>query len=179
MLVWPDLSGTLMCYMLGGALILMGATQLLIYIKGNKQELSGRFKMMMGIVLALLGVWICAKPEIVLGLIPAVLGIVLLMHAVQDLSYTIQIKNSGVERWWVALIATLITFVLAVFLIINPFLAFEIAMIYIGIGLIYNGISDLVLVILAAYCKRKSDKQRREFAGVVQIEDITKDSSEE
>lgn len=179
LLVWPDLSGTLMCYMLGGALILMGATQLLIYIKGNKQELSGRFKMMMGIVLALLGVWICAKPEIVLGLIPAVLGIVLLMHAVQDLSYTIQIKNSGVERWWVALIATLITFVLAVFLIIHPFLAFEIAMIYIGIGLIYNGISDLVLVILAAYCKRKSDKQIRELAGVVQIEDITKDSSKD
>ena len=179
LLAWPDLSGALMCYMLGGALILMGAIQLLIYLRGNRQELSSRFKMMMGIVLALLGIWICAKPEIVLGLIPAVLGMVLLMHAVQDVGYTIQIKNSGVERWWGALIATLITFGLAVFLIINPFLAFELAMIYIGIGLIYNGISDLVLVILAGYYKRNADKRIREFAGTVQMEDSTKRSSKD
>lgn len=174
LIVWPDLSGALMCYMLGGALILMGAIQLLIYLRGSREELSGKFKMMMGIILALLGIWICAKPEIVLGLIPAVLGIVLLMHAVQDLSYTIQIKNAGVERWWVALIATLITFVLAVFLIMHPFLAFEMAMIYIGIGLVYNGISDLVLVIFAGYYKRSADKRIREFAGTVEMDDSDK-----
>lgn len=165
LIAWPDLSGALMCYMLGGALILMGVIQLIIYLRGNREEFSARCKMMMGVILALLGIWICAKPEIVLGLIPAVLGIVLLMHAVQDLSYTIQIKNSGVERWWVALIATLITFALSVFLILHPFLAFEMAMIYIGIGLVYNGISDLVLVILAGYYRRAADKRVREFAG--------------
>ena len=174
LIVWPDLSGALMCYMLGGALILMGVIQLLIYLRGNRAELSSRFKMMMGIILGLLGIWICAKPEIVLGLIPAVLGIVLLMHAVQDLSYTIQIKNSGVERWWVALIATLITFALAVFLIMHPFLAFEMAMIYIGIGLVYNGISDLVLVIFAGYSKRNADKRIREFAGNVEMDQADK-----
>lgn len=174
LIVWPDLSGALMCYMLGGALILMGGIQLLIYLRGNRAELSGRFKMMMGVILALLGIWICAKPEIVLGLIPAVLGIVLLMHAVQDLSYTIQIKNSGVERWWVALIATLITFALAVFLIMHPFLAFEMAMIYIGVGLVYNGISDLVLVIFAGYSKRNADKRIREFAGKVEMDQSDK-----
>lgn len=174
LIAWPDLSGALMCYMLGGALILMGGIQLLIYLRGNRAEFSGRFKMMMGIILALLGIWICAKPEIVLGLIPAVLGIVLLMHAVQDLSYTIQIKNSGVERWWVALIATLITFALAVFLIMHPFLAFEMAMMYIGIGLVYNGISDLVLVIFAGYSKRNADKRIREFAGKVEMDQSDK-----
>lgn len=179
LVIWPDLSGAFMCYMLGGALILMGAMQLFVYIRGHRQVFSDRCKMMMGIVLSLLGVWICAKPEIVLGLIPAVLGMVLLMHAVQDLSYTIQIKNSGVERWWVALVATLITFGLAVFLIINPFLAFELAMIYIGIGLVYNGISDFVLVILAGYFKRKADKRIREFAGNVQMDNSLKASSKD
>lgn len=173
-IAWPDLSGTLMCYMLGGALILMGVIQLLIYLRGNREELASRFKMMMGIILALLGIWICAKPDIVLGLIPAVLGIVLIMHAIQDLSYAIEIKNAGVERWWVALIATLITFALGVFLVLHPFLAFEMAMIYIGIGLVYNGISDLVLVILAGYYKRSADKRIREFAGTVEMEDSNK-----
>lgn len=174
LIVWPDLSGALMCYMLGGALILMGVIQLLIYLRGNREELASRFKMMMGIILALLGIWICVKPDIVLGLIPAVLGIVLIMHAIQDLSYAIEIKNAGAERWWVALIATLITFALGIFLVLHPFFAFKMAMIYIGIGLVYNGISDLVLVILAGYYKRAADKRIREFAGTVEMDNSDK-----
>ena len=158
LIVWPDLSGALMCYMLGGALILMGAFQLLIYVRGKRTELASKFKMMMGIIIALLGIWICARPEIVLGLVPVVLGIVLMMHGVQDLSYAIDIKNAGVERWWVALVATMVTLALGVFLILHPFLAFEMAMIYVGIGLVYNGLSDFVLVILAGYYKRRVDR---------------------
>ncbi len=174
LMIWPDLSGALMCYTLGGALILMGALQLLIYFRGDKTELAAKFKMMMGIVLALLGIWICAKPEIVLGLIPAILGMVIILHAFQDLSYTIDIKNAGVERWWVALIVTLITFALGIFLVLNPFLAFELALIYIGIGLAYNGISDLVLVIMAGYYKRHADKRVREFAGKIEMDEAQK-----
>ena len=174
LIAWPDLSGTLMCYMLGGALILMGVIQLLIYLRGNKEGLVSRFKMMMGVILALLGIWICVKPDIVLGLIPAVLGLVLIMHAIQDLSYTIEIKNAGVERWWVALMATLITLALGIFLVLHPFFAFKMAMIYIGIGLVYNGVSDLVLVILAGYYTRQTDKRVREFAGKIEINDSDK-----
>lgn len=170
LIVWPDLSGSLMCYMLGGALILIGLIQLLIYVRGNKTEFYSRFKMMMGIILTLLGIWICAKPEIVLGLVPVVLGIVLILHALQDFSYTLEIKNAGVDRWWVALIATLVTFALGIFLVLHPFLAFEMAMIYVGIGLVYNGVADLVLVILAGYYKRTADKRIREIAGEVEVD---------
>lgn len=168
LIIWPDLSGALMCYMLGGALVLMGAIQLLIYLRGNKTEVYSKFKMMMGMILAVLGIWICVNPEIVLGLVPVVLGIVLILHAVQDFSYAIDIKNAGVERWWVALVATLVTFVLGIFLVLHPLLAFEMAMVYVGIVLVYNGVSDLVLVILAGYFRRTADKRVREFAGAIE-----------
>lgn len=46
----------------------------------------------------------------------------------------------------------------------HPFLAFEITMLIIGIGLLYDGISDLVLMIVAAYAQHQSDKRIREFA---------------
>lgn len=174
LIVRPDLSGALMCYMLGGALILMGLFQLIIYYRGQRAGFYSKFNMMMGIVLVLLGIWICAKPNIILGLIPVVLGFVLLLHAFQDLSYTIDIKNAGVERWWVALVATLITFVLGIFLVMHPFLAFEIAMIYVGIGLVYNGVSDLVLIILAGYYRRKADKRVRDFAGSLDMDESDK-----
>ncbi len=174
LIVWPDLSGNFMCYMLGIALILMGIIQLIAYFRGQRAGFYCKFNMMMGIILTLLGIWICVKPEIILGLIPVVLGFVLLLHAFQDLSYTIDIKNAGVERWWVALIATLITFALGIFLVLHPFLAIQMAMIYVGIGLAYNGVSDLVLVILAGYYRRKADKRVRDFAGTIDIEESDK-----
>lgn len=170
LIVWPDLSGALMCYMLGGALIIMGVIQLIAYYKGQREGFYFKFNMMMGVVLVLLGIWICARPNIILGLIPVVLGFVLLLHAFQDLSYTIDIKNAGVERWWVALAATLITFALGIFLILHPLLAFEMAMVYVGIGLVYNGVSDFVLIILAGYYRRKADKRVRDFAGSVEMD---------
>ena len=37
-------------------------------------------------------------------------------------------------------------------------------MLIIGIGLLYDGISDLVLMIVAAYAQHQSDKRIREFA---------------
>lgn len=171
---WPDLSGALMCYMLGGVLIIMGVIQLIAYYRGQREGFYCKFNMMMGIVLVLLGIWICARPSIILGLIPVVLGFILLLHAFQDFSYTIDIKNAGVERWWVALVATLVTFVLGVFLVLHPLLAFEMAMVYVGIGLVYNGVSDLVLIILAGYYRRKADKRVRDFAGSVEMDESDK-----
>lgn len=174
LIVWPDLSGALMCYMLGGALIVMGVIQLIVYLRGQRVGLYNRFNMIMGVVLALLGIWICVKPEIVLGLIPVVLGFLLLLHAFQDFRYTMNIKNAGVGRWWVALIATLVTFVLGVFLVLHPLFAFEMAMVYVGIGLVYNGVSDLVLIIAAGYYERKADERVRDFKGTVNAEESDK-----
>ena len=72
------------------------------------------------------------------------------------------------------MIATLITFALGIFLVLHPFLAIQMAMIYIGIGLVYNGVSDLVLIILAGYYRRKADKRVRDFVGTIDIEESDK-----
>lgn len=168
LIIWPDLSGAIMCYMMGGALILMGAIQLLIYIRGNKKEMYSRFKLTMGMLLAILGIWICMKPEIVLGLVPIVLGIVLIAHAIQDVSLVMEMKRAGVEKWWVSVFVVLVTFVLGVFLVLHPLLAFEMALMYVGIGLIYNGISDLALVIFAGFSVRAADARVRNFTGALE-----------
>lgn len=167
---YPDLSGIFLCYLLGIALLLMGAMQLYLYVRAEKKGIFSRFKMLMYIILVLLGFWICIKPETILELIPVVLGIVLIMHAIQDAGYTIEIKNTGTDRWWIALLATLVIFVLGVFLVLYPFMAIEMAMIYVGISLAYNGISDLVLVIVKGYCKRKTEKSVKDMAENIPME---------
>ena len=164
LVIWPDWSGRILCYLLGAALILMGGIQLIVCIRAERIGFYSKFSMLMNIILILLGVWVCIRPDTVLSLVPVIIGIVMLIHGCMDLQFTMDIKHAGSGKWWIALIFALVTLTLGVFLIMHPFLAFEITMLIIGIGLLYDGISDLVLMIVAAYAQHQSDKRIREFA---------------
>lgn len=164
LVIWPDWSGRILCYLLGAALILMGGIQLIVCIRVERIGFYSKFSMLMNIILILLGVWVCIRPDTVLSLVPVIIGIVMLIHGCMDLQFTMDIKHAGSGKWWIALIFALVTLTLGVFLVMHPFLAFEITMLIIGIGLLYDGISDLVLMIVAAYAQHQSDKRIREFA---------------
>ena len=164
LVIWPDWSGRILCYLLGAALILMGGIQLIVCIRAERIGFYSKFSMLMNIILILLGVWVCIRPDTVLSLVPVIIGIVMLIHGCMDLQFTMDIKHAGSGKWWIALIFALVTLTLGVFLVMHPFLAFEITMLIIGIGLLYDGISDLVLMIVAAYTQHQSDKSIREFA---------------
>ena len=164
LVIWPDWSGRILCYLLGAALILMGGIQLIVCIRAERIGFYSKFSMLMNIILILLGVWVCIRPDTVLSLVPVIIGIVMLIHGCMDLQFTMDIKHAGSGKWWIALIFALVTLTLGVFLVMHPFLAFEITMLIIGIGLLYDGISDLVLMIVAAYAQHQSDKRIREFA---------------
>lgn len=164
LVIWPDWSGRILCYLLGAALILMGGIQLIVCIRAERIGFYSKFSMLMNIILILLGVWVCIRPDTVLSLVPVIIGIVMLIHGCMDLQFTMDIKHAGSGRWWIALIFALVTLTLGVFLVMHPFLAFEITMLIIGIGLLYDGISDLVLMSVAAYTQHQSDKRIREFA---------------
>lgn len=164
LVIWPDWSGRILCYLLGAALILMGGIQLIVCIRAERIGFYSKFSMLMNIILILLGVWVCIRPDTVLSLVPVIIGIVMLIHGCMDLQFTMDIKHAGSGKWWIALIFALVTLTLGIFLVMHPFLAFEITMLIIGIGLLYDGISDLVLMIVAAYAQHQSDKRIREFA---------------
>ena len=161
LVIWPDWSGRILCYLLGAALILMGGIQLIVCIRAERIGFYSKFSMLMNIILILLGVWVCIRPDTVLSLVPVIIGIVMLIHGCMDLQFTMDIKHAGSGKWWIALIFALVTLTLGVFLVMHPFLAFEITMLIIGIGLLYDGISDLIV---AAYAQHQSDKRIREFA---------------
>ncbi|MDE6219694.1 MAG: DUF308 domain-containing protein [Lachnospiraceae bacterium] len=165
LVIWPHILGVMLCYLLGGALILMGVIQLVSFLRGERIGFYSKFNMIMGIVLILLGIWICTQPRIVLSIIPVVVGIIVLLHGLMDIQYTLDIKRTGNTKWWIALIAAIITFVVGLLLILNPFTAYEITMVLLGIAMLYDGGSDLVLLLFSNLAQRDTDRRVREFKG--------------
>lgn len=165
LVIWPDVLGVMLCYLLGGALILMGVIQLIGFLRGERLGFYSKFNMIMGIVLVLLGLWICTQPHIVLSIIPVVVGIIVLIHGLMDIQYTLDIKKTGNTKWWIALIAAILTLIVGLLLVFNPFTAYEITMILLGIAMLYDGGSDLVLLIFSYIAQKDTDKRVREFKG--------------
>ena len=167
LVIWPHILGVMLCYVLGGALILMGIIQLIGFLRSERLGFYNKFSMLMGIVLILLGIWICTQPRIVLSIIPVIVGIIVLLHGLMDIQYTLDIKRTGNTKWWIALIAALLTLGVGLMLVFNPFTAYEISMILLGIAMLYDGGSDLVLLVFAYLAQRDTDKRVREFKGNV------------
>ena len=165
LVIWPHILGVMLCYLLGGALIVMGVFQLISFLRGERLGFYNKFVMMMGIVLVLLGIWICAQPRIVLSIIPVVVGIIVLIHGLMDIQYTLDIKKAGSEKWWIALIAAALTLIVGLLLMLNPFTAYEITMVLLGVAMLYDGGSDLVLLLFSYLAQRDTDKRLREFKG--------------
>ena len=165
LVIWPHILGVMLCYLLGGALIVMGVFQLISFLRGERLGFYNKFVMMMGIVLVLLGIWICTQPHIVLSIIPVVVGIIVLIHGLMDIQYTLDIKKAGSTKWWIALIAAILTLVVGLLLVFNPFTVYEITMVLLGIAMLYDGGSDLALLLFSYLAQRDTDRRLREFKG--------------
>lgn len=165
LVIWPDILGVMLCYLLGGALIVMGVIQLISFLRGERLGFYSKFSMLMGIVLVLLGIWICTQPHVVLSIIPVVVGIIVLIHGLMDIQYTLDIRRTGNTKWWIALIVAILTLIVGLLLVFNPFTAYEISMILLGVSMLYDGGSDLVLLIFSYLAQKDTDRRVRKFRG--------------
>lgn len=165
LIIWPNTVGGILCYLLGAALIVMGVIQIIGFVRGERIGLYSKFSFTMGIVLVLLGVWVCFNPRIVLSIIPVIIGIIMLIHGLMDIEYSLDIKRGGAPKWWVALIAAIVTLCLGLFLVLNPLGAYQVTMIVIGIAMLYDGVSDIALMLGAHLAQKDTDRRVRDFKG--------------
>lgn len=146
LVVWPDRSVSLMCALLGGALLIFGLLYILGWFAGKRKAGSPAVMVIPGVVLAGLGVWLMTSSEMVVALIQYVFGAVLLFHGVLDLQGAISLVGRRYARWWLDLVLAVLTLGLGAVILINPFGTFAALVMLIGVSLIYDGVSDLLLI---------------------------------
>lgn len=146
LLVWPDLSVRLLCMLLGAALLITGAGYIISYFARRSKLSAFQFEIILGIVLAILGLWLLLNPDTFITLLQFLFGALLVIHGVVDLQATFHLQGAGYEKWWVALILALLTVVLGAVIIFNPFGSMAALLMLIGAALIFDGLSDLVLI---------------------------------
>jgi uncharacterized membrane protein HdeD (DUF308 family) len=143
-LVWPEETIDIVCKVLAIGLVVMGCVQLFSYIT---DRMNRQFTGILGMIVLLVGIWIFMRPQSVVSLIPIVIGVILAIHGVQDVKLALEARANRYDKWWSMLIIALVSLALGVLCIVKAFGVVTLATQLIGIALIYDGISDLWIVI--------------------------------
>lgn len=161
--VWPATTIDLMCKVLAVGMIIFGAVQLVAYFF-NRMDSS--FSGVLGLIAALVGLWIFTKPESIVSLIPIVIGVILMIHGMQDIKLAFEAKSNRYGRWWSMLLIAVVSLAFGVLCIVNAFGMVKLALKIIGVALIYDGLSDLWIVNRTA----KAAKTMREMEKALEVE---------
>lgn len=153
--VYTAQATNLICTILALFLIVMGAGHIVTYLL-NKNKNTVR--LICGIIVLVIGVWILANPAVVISLIPAIIGVILLLHGIEGIRLAVDTKQANDTTWISGLILSVITIIFGLVLIVRAFEAAQIAFKVVGIALIYDGVSKLFIVSRAAKATRNMEQ---------------------
>lgn len=155
LIVYPVKTSLLICYIAGIFLIFAGVVALFRYLTSRGEPFFFRYDLFVALVLLLFGLFVIFESDLVIAFIPVVIGLILLVNGLISIQKAFNLKRAGLEKWWLEFLLALLTTVLGIIICTNPFDAVATTNIFIGICLVYSGISDLLTTYFMGRAKRR------------------------
>lgn len=130
---------------MGWVLVVIGALSVWFFVVNRDVSLDLGL-IVIGIVELIAGLWVVRHPYGTIKLLATAIGILVLVHALRDLQYAFDAFRANAQNWWVAIVTGGITLVLALVILIRPFSLINKMLIFAGVCLIIDGLSDLLVV---------------------------------
>ena len=170
LLLWPELSTSVLCFALGLILLLCGLGDVIEFLRHRDGSLYAALHLGVGVILAAVGLWLMSQPTLVTVVIPRIVGVLICFHGFSDVSDAMTIRKNGSSRWTAAGLLGLVTLVLGVVLVICPFKAFTTVVRLLGAFLLYDGISDLWITGQVSKAVRQAEKDSNAKRDAVDVE---------
>ena len=169
-LVFPETSGKLVCYLLASALCLLGLVRSVKYFRRRVAYSEYRLDLVSGIILLGVGVFVFAKPELIMSILPTVIGISVLIDSLVKLQSTVDMLRLHVSSWWLSLIITVVTAVFGIVMVTDPFGTAAMLLRFIGISLIIAGGLDVWSVASLSHQIKKSQRSSAQDGDYIDVD---------
>jgi len=179
LVVWPVTSASVLCLALGAVLLICGVIDVILFLTHRDGSLYSGGILVLGIILASLGVWIIASPQLVAVLVPRVIGVLICIHGIGDLGDAIALRRADHPRWTAALILGLVTLVLGAVLVFYSFTVLSTIVRIIGIFLLYDGLSDIWITSQVSKAAKQAARDSEAQANAVDVEFTEEDKPKE
>lgn len=142
--IWPGHVMTTTFKILGVALLVGGG--LLIFSWYNGRGRSGSvITLAEGIVMVIAGLVVLVTPKFLISIVPFCVGAVITLNGIFNLAQALDQRKIHYDRWFVSLAMAILTIVLGLLILFNPFSTMEMLVVAIGVIIIYNGVSNLLI----------------------------------
>lgn len=160
LLLFPDTSMDIICYIGGGAAIAVGIFFALSYFFRNIEEDYYRDDLVIGVIAIMVGCVMVFQTQKVQELIPMFFGVFVAVSGCRSIQDCVDMKRMGGSKWWLLLIIGLVNLAIGLLLFFNPFGTIQVLLMVIGIGLMFSGITDIIITIVLTNKYREFMKEK-------------------
>lgn len=162
LIIWPEIMTKNISYVVGFFAIAIGIVNLIDYVRHDIVRDGYKYSMVTGLAFILVGIFIFVKMEMIMSLIPFILGLAVTISGFMKLQNAIDLIRMKYNGWGVVLIIAGVNIAYGIVLMANPFDSAKVLSICIGIGMIYSGVSDLIATIMLSNSVKQKMKALEE-----------------
>ena len=142
LLFWPGHVMTTAVKIVGIALLIGGAITAFSWHRGRGAGV-GIIRLAEGILMAVGGLVLLFAPKLLISILPVLLGLVIIVNGGINLIQALDLRRQGYSRWGFSMALAVLTILLGLLILFNPFSTMEMLVAAIGGIILYNGISNL------------------------------------
>ena len=154
LLIFPDVSGQVLCYLIAALLLLDGARHVVCYFRGQLSEALSGYDLALGACELLLGLFVLIRPAVMLSLLPVFLGASLVVSGVIRLQRAFDLCRAGFGAWRTVLVLGTVVALLGLLMLIDPFATSRLLLIFLGLSLMINALC----LLWTAWCIGQLDR---------------------
>lgn len=144
----PELANEMVGYILGTLIMIAGVNSLVKFFVNQSALRFFDFELVLGILSILLGAMIIFNPLALTGILTIGLGLWMIVQSTIKVQYALELKRYGEDSWLLTLVIAILTLILGLIVIFNPFNGQMLLTKVIGIFIIFYSILDIVECLL-------------------------------
>lgn len=142
LLIFPATTARTICYMVAGIAIVIGLVNLVVYFTRNITRNYYRNDFVMGLLLMFLGIFVIYKVDLVIALVPFIIGLCIIVSGLFKLQGALDVQRMGGNAVLILGVAV-VNVVIGILMMINPFESALLLYRLLGAGLLFSGMTDL------------------------------------
>jgi uncharacterized membrane protein HdeD (DUF308 family) len=142
--LWPGTAVDVIVRVIAMGALIVGAIRIVEFFSSRKYDRPFSNSLAGGVVLAVLGIFMLARPQVIVSILYVLLGGALILNGILAVQSAMDLWHFQPQRKLVLLALGLLTLILGVIVLLNPFSTARALVLVSGVFLIIGGATDLV-----------------------------------
>ena len=151
LVIWPEAALAVVSKGLSLLSICVGVALLLSYLLKREKRSINEWKLMLGVIFVLVGIFLLPKLTIVLSVIPFILGVLVVCSGISKLLHGLEYRKLGYPAWWVTVLIAVGAMIFGGVVVINPFKTVNLALRVVGVILVLDNFANVFDTVYIGY----------------------------